>query len=271
MEMIKMRKSILLIIALFVSLNLSGQDILPDNPRGFVNDYANMLSGSEVNRLEQKLRNYRDSTSNVFAIATIESLQGNSIEEVANVTFSKWKLWEGQAGERDNGVLLLISEGDRAFRIEVGYGLEGAIPDVMANRILNDILTPNFQQGNIYGGIDRAIDAMIQLAAGEFEGFPERRKSDSEGGSFPLEVIIFIIVIIFVLIRRGRGGNHGGGKRTLSGSDVLLWGLLASGGPRRGGGTSFGGGFGSGGGGSFGGFGGGGGFGSGGGGASGGW
>jgi uncharacterized protein len=267
-----MRKLLLLIPALFLSLNIFAQDILPNNPQGFVNDYANMLSSSEVNRLEQKLRNYRDTTSNVFAVATIESLQGNSIEEVANITFSKWKLWEGNAGERDNGVLLLISEGDRAFRIEVGYGLEGAIPDVMANRILNEILTPNFRQGNIYGGIDRATDAMIQLAAGEFEGFPERRASDGEGGSIPLDVIILIIVIIIVLITRGRGGKHGGGgKRTLSAGEVLFWGSLLGGGPRRGGGSSFGGGGSFGGGSSFGGFGGGGGFGSGGGGASGGW
>jgi uncharacterized protein len=267
MEIIKMRKSLSILAVLLFSVNLFAQDILPDRPRGMVNDYANMLSSSEVNRLEQKLRNYRDTTTNVIAIATIESLEGNSIEEVATTTFSKWKMWEG---ERYNGVLLLISEGDRKFKIEVGYGLEGAIPDVMANRILNDILTPNFQQGNIYGGIDRATDAMIQLAVGEFEGFPEPR-SNSEGGSFPFEVILFIIVIIFVLIRKGRGGNHGGRKRTLSGSDVLLWGLLTGGGPRRGsGGSSFGGGFGSGGGG-FGGFSGGGGFGSGGGGASGGW
>lgn len=270
MEMTKMRKLLILIPALFISLNIFAQDILPDNPRGFVNDYANMLSSSEINRLERKLSNYRDTTSNVIAIATIESLQGNSIEEVATLTFSKWALYEGNAGERDNGVLLLISKGDRAFRIEVGYGLEGAITDAMSSRILNDILTPNFQQGNFYGGIDRATDAMIQLAAGEFEGFPERRTSNGEGGSIPLDVIILIVVIIIVLISRGRGGKHGGGKRTLSGSDVLLWGLLSSG-PRRGGGSSFGGGFGSGGGSSFGGFGGGGGFGSGGGGASGGW
>lgn len=266
-----MRKLLILIPTFFLSLNIFAQDILPDNPRGFVNDYANMLSSSEVNRLEQKLRNYRDTTSNVFAVATIESLEGNSIEEVANITFSKWALWEGNAGERDNGVLLLISEGDRAFRIEVGYGLEGAITDAMSGRILNNILTPNFQQGNIYAGIDRATDAMIQLAAGEFEGFSERRTSDGEGGAFPVEIIIFIIVIIFVLIRRGRGGNHGGGKRTLSAGEVLFWGSLLGGGPRRGGGSSFGGSGSFGGGGSFGGFGGGGGFGSGGGGASGGW
>lgn len=265
MEITKMRKLGLLVLALFLSANVFGQDILPERPRGMVNDYANMLSSSEVNQLEQKLRNYRDTTTNVIAVATIESLQDNSIEEVAAATFSKWKMWEG---DRYNGVLLLISKNDRKFRIEVGYGLEGAIPDVMANRILNDILTPNFQNGNIYGGIDRATDAMIQLAAGEFEGFPENQ--NSEGSSIPIDVIIFIIIIVIVVISRGRGGKHGGGKRTLSGSDVLLWGLLASG-PGRRGGSSFGGGgsFGSSGG--FGGFSGGGGFGSGGGGASGGW
>jgi uncharacterized protein len=175
-------------------------------------------------------------------------------------------MWEG---DLYYGVLLLISKQDQKFRIEVGYGLEGAIPDVMANRILNDILTPNFRDGNIYGGIDRATDAMIQLAAGEFKGFPERQSS--EGGSIPIDVIIFIIIIIIVVISRGRGGKHGGGKRTLSGSDVLLWGLLASGPGRRRGSSFGGGGFGSSGGGGFGGFSGGGGFGSGGGGASGGW
>ncbi len=269
MGRIKMRKLSLLIFTLFVTLSVLGQDILPDNPGGFVNDYAGMLSTSEVARLEYKLSNYRDTTTNVIAIATVESLQGNSIEEVAILTFSKWKLWEGQVGERDNGVLLLISEGDRSFRIEVGYGLEGAIPDAIANRILNDILTPNFREGNFYAGIDRATDAMMQLAAGEFEGFPERRSTSDESGNIPIDVIIFIIVVIFVLISRGRGGKHGGGKRTLSATDVLFWGSVLGGGPRRGGSSSFGGGNSFGGG--FGGFGGGGGFGSGGGGASGGW
>lgn len=262
-----MRKSLLVLIFALISLSTFGQDILPDRPRGMVNDYADMLSSSEEVRLEQKLRNYRDTTTNVIVVATIESLEGYDIQPVATETFSKWRMWEG---DRQNGVLLLISEGDRQFRIEVGYGLEGAITDAMSSRILNDVLTPNFRNGDFYGGIDRATDVLIDLAAGEFEGFPEREYSGD--GEFPIEVIIFIIVIILVLIRKGRGGNHGGGKRTLSAGEVLFWGSLLGGGPRRGsgGGSSFGGGFGSGGGG-FGGFSGGGGFGSGGGGASGGW
>ncbi len=267
MEIIKMRKLFLVITILFISLSALGQDILPERAQGMVNDYANMLSSSEVNRLEQKLRNYRDTTTNVIAIATIESLDGNAIQPLATETFSKWKMWEG---DRYNGVLILISETDQEIWIEVGYGLEGAIPDVMANRVYENILRPNFRNGDVYSGLDRAIDALIALAAGEFEGVPELQ-SNSNDGSFPVEIVIFIIVIIFVLIRKGRGGNHGGGKRTLSAGEVLFWGSLLGGGPRRGsGGSSFGGGFGSGGGG-FGGFSGGGGFGSGGGGAGGGW
>jgi len=260
-----MRK-FLLLISLFISVNVFGQDILPDTPRGMVNDYADMLTSSEERRLEQKLRNYRDTTTTVIVVATIESLEGYDIQPVATETFSKWRMWEG---DRQNGVLLLISKGDQKFRIEVGYGLEGVITDAMSSRILNDVLTPNFRNGDFFLGIDRATDIMIDLAAGEFEGFPERQSSE---GEFPVGVLIFIVFIILFLIRKGRGGNHGGGKRTLSAGEVLFWGSILGGGPRRGsgGGSSFGGGFGSGGSG-FGGFSGGGGFGSGGGGASGGW
>jgi len=159
-----MRKLLLLITILFISLSALGQDIRPERAKGMVNYYANMLSSSEVNRLQQKLRNYRDTTTNVIAIATIESLDGIAIQPLATETFSKWKMWEG---DRYNGVLILISETDREMWIEVGYGLEGAIPDVMANRIYENILRPNFRNGDVYGGLDRATDALIARATGE--------------------------------------------------------------------------------------------------------
>lgn len=268
-----MRKILSLFIILAVSIPATAQnfDFLPSTPQGMVNDYADMLSSSEERRLEQKLINYRDTTTNVIAIATIESLEGNSIEEVAADLFNTWRMWEG---ERYNGVLILISEGDRAIRIEVGYGLEGAIPDVMANRVINDIITPGFRNQDVYGGLDRATGALIQLASGEFEGTPEGLRNNDSGGGIPIDVIIIIVVIIiFVVSRGGRGGR--GGKRTIGPTDVievLFWSQLFGGGGRsRGGGFGSGGGSFGGGGGGFGGFSGGGGFGSGGGGASGGW
>ncbi len=257
------------VLTSFATATAQNFDFLPNTPRGMVNDYADMLTSGEENRLEQKLRTYRDTTTNVVTIATIESLQGYSRDEVATELFNKWRMWEG---DRYNGVLILISEGDRELKIEVGYGLEGAIPDAMANRIVQDVLVPNLRNGDVYGGLNRATDIMIELAAGEFEGAPEFGNSGSS--DIPLDLIFFFTVIIFIVISRvirGGGGKGGRRRRTLGPEDVveaLFWGSMLGGGKR--GGSSFGGGGGFGGGG-FGGFSGGGGFGSGGGGAGGSW
>lgn len=253
-----------------ISTTVQAQDFsfLPDRPTGMVNDYANLLSSSEENRLENKLRTYRDTTSNVIAIAIIENLRGNSRDEVATELFNKWRMWEG---DRYNGVLILISRDDRELKIEVGYGLEGAIPDAMANRIVQDIIIPNMRSGTVYAGLDRATSAMIQLASGEYEGIGENKNTNRGSGDFPIDVIIIIIVIIiFIFTKGGRGGR--GRRRTFGPENVieaLFWSQVFGGGRKHGGsGFGSGGGFGGGG---FGGFGGGGGFGSGGGGAGGSW
>lgn len=249
-----------LILLLTVPL-LQAQD-LPSQATGHVNDFGDFLTASEENALEQKLRSYRDTTTTVIAIATVESLEGEAIESVATELFNRWGLWEG---DRDNGVLILISRDERQMRIEVGYGLEGAIPDIMAGRIIRNVLTPAFRNSDFYEGLDRATTILIELAAGEFEGnLAEQR---TEGSDEAKDLIVFIIFLAFVIYASSRRGGGGKGKgmrrrRTLGpGGFILL-----------GGGGFGGGGFGSGGGGGgFGGFGGGGGFGSGGGGASGGW
>ncbi|WP_142715397.1 TPM domain-containing protein [Fodinibius sediminis] len=230
---------------------------LPSEPVGHVNDFAQLLSRSEQQQLETKLRNYRDTTTTVIAIATLESLHGISIEEAATTLFNEWKLWEG---DKDNGVLLLIAPNERKIRIEVGYGLEGAIPDIMAGRIIREILSPSFRKGDYYSGLDRATSAMIQLASGEYTGqLTDDRSSANKDDT--ISFIIFVLFLIFVVYsssRRGGGGKGNGRRRTL-GPGGFIW--IGGGG----------GGFGGGSGGGFGGFSGGGGFGSGGGGASGGW
>ncbi|MDR9417870.1 TPM domain-containing protein [Gracilimonas sp.] len=253
-----MNKLLSILLFLGLSISIQAQDFLPERPGGMVNDYADMLTSSEEQQLEQKLRNYRDTTTNVIAIATFESLQGYSEEEIATTLFSKWRMWEG---ERYNGVLILVSEQDRRMQIEVGYGLEGAIPDAMANRVYTDILVPSFRAGDFYGGLDQATNVLIDLAAGEFEGFPESRRQ-STGDGFPIDVLIIFVIIIFILLTRGKGGK-GGRRHSLGSSGIIFYGGGFGGGNR---GSSFGGG-----GGGFGGFSGGGGFGSGGGGAGGGW
>lgn len=268
---ILMRKLLFAALIIFISVPVFGQnlDFLPARPGGQVNDYADMLTPNEENLLERKLRTYRDTTSNVIAIAIIESLEGNSREEVATELFNNWRMWEG---DRYNGVLILISEQDRELRIEVGYGLEGAIPDAMANRIVQDILVPNLRSGTVYAGLDRATNAMIQLASGEYDHTVDTYDVRGDGSGFPIDVIIIILVIIIFLI--SKGSRPRGGRRTLGADDVIeaiFWSQIFGGGRNRGGGFGGGRSGGLGGGGGFGGFGGGGGFGSGGGGAGGSW
>jgi uncharacterized protein len=245
-----------------VTVSALGQN-LPSQPTGHVNDFANMLSSSEQQQLETKLRNYRDTTTTVIAIATLKSLNGISVEEAATTLFNDWNMWQG---DKDNGILILIAQQERKMRIEVGYGLEGAIPDVMAGRIIREILSPSFKQSTYYSGLDRASSALIQLASGEYTGQLAKENSSTLDGD-TISFIINLLFIIFVIYfssrnKGGKGGGKGGKRRTLGPGGFIFLG---------GGGFGSGGGFGGGSGGGFGGFSGGGGFGSGGGGASGGW
>src|SRR5699024_10909981 len=182
----------LLLLILFIGNSLStAQDLnLPEKPTGHVNDYAGMLTSSEKNQLETKLRNYRDTTTTVLSIATLKSLNGVSIEETATKLFNKWNMWQGN---KDNGALILIVPKAQKIRIEVGYGLEGAIPDIMAGRIIREIISPSFRKGDYYAGLDRATSAMIQLASGEFTG----QLTDNQSSQSEDDMISYIIFILF--------------------------------------------------------------------------
>lgn len=256
--MAKIRFISTLILLFGISISLPAQQF-PSEPKGFVNDYANLLNPSEAAQLERKLSRFRDTTSNVVAISIVENLQGYPIEDFASKMFNTWKMWEG---ERYNGVLILVSVGDRKVRIEVGYGLEGYVPDALAGRIVDYAITPNFRDGRYYQGLDEASDLIFQASSGAYDAVAQKvsRRSDQRGGNPIFLIILFII--IFILINRG--GGHGRGRGYRRGGVVVV-------GPFGGLRGGFGGGGGLGGGGGFGGFSGGGGFGGGGGGASGSW
>lgn len=225
-------------------------EVVPPADR-LVNDRAGMLSATEVRQLEQKLRGYADTTSTQIVVVTISSLDGAPASMYATQLGREWGV--GQQGQ-DNGVVILISEGDREVFIATGYGLEGAIPDAIASRIVRNIIRPAFRQGAYFAGLDRASDALIAAARGEFtaaEAEPEHR----EDRSFDLaNGFILLILLYFVVngMRRGRrgGGNGGQRRRRDAGGPFIIWGGGGHGGFS--GGGSFGGG-----GGGFGGFGGG--------------
>ncbi|MEO0064974.1 MAG: hypothetical protein RI983_300 [Bacteroidota bacterium] len=253
-------KKLLLILLLVVSYvtGIAQNVIPPPNPPRLVNDYAGVLSKEQVAILEEKLVALDDSTSNQIAVVILKSLEGYEVQEYANKLFRSWGIGNKKT---NNGVLILASIEDRKIWIEVGYGLEGAIPDVTASSIYRNEIVPEFKQQNYYRGIDNAINALSKAAVGEYKTKRVRKNNNGEDGGSVLTFIFIIIVVIFILFAgRGGGGRggRGGGMMSRRGAgnvaEALLWSSLLGGNNRGGGGGFGGGGFGGGG---FGGFGGG--------------
>ena len=260
-------KKFFFIIILFSIQFANAQTIQPrPNPPVAVNDFGNLLEPFQKEALENKLRNYNDSTSSAIVIITVPDLQGYDIAELALKYLREWGIG---TKEKSNGVVILVSKEERKARIETGYGMEGVLPDITAKHIIDEVMVPNFKANDYYRGFDQAIDAIILAARGEYKS--DVKRSTGRGG-IPFRAIFFIIVIIILIISKigGGGGGNYMSRRGSSGVGGLGWFLLGNmlgGGGRSSGGWG-GGGFGGGGGGGFGGFGGGSG---GGGGASGGW
>ncbi|MBX9850680.1 MAG: TPM domain-containing protein [Cytophagaceae bacterium] len=230
---------LLFVIVLCGACNFSiAADDIPDrpNPPKLVNDFANIFSPSDKSTLEDKLVAYNDSTSTQIAVVTVSSLNDYAIEQFSVELAQKWGI--GQKG-KDNGILILVAPNERKARIEVGYGLEGALPDMIAKRIVDEVMIPSFKQNNYYEGVNNGVDIIIKRAYGQFQADP---KGKDDG--FPTWIIVVIIILIAFLINRFQGPSYG----SYSGSGYRRGGYF--------GGGSFGGGS-SGGGGGFGGFGGG--------------
>jgi len=260
-----MKRILAIFFIVFSAIAVKGQtiqDIVKNKPAQLVNDYAHVLTDDQRQALEQKLVHYDDSTSTQIAIVTIKTLNDQPIEEAALAILRGWGVGNKKT---NNGIVILAAIDDHKIRIETGYGLEGAIPDVTADQIIEDYIVENFRAGNYYRGFDQASDQLILAATGEYkapEGY-HKGKGRSIGSLFP--IIVVIIIIILSIFRGGRGGGGMMSRRGSRGISPIWWLPLGGGGWSGGGG---GGGWSGGGGGGFGGFGGGGG---GGGGASGSW
>ncbi|TAH19880.1 MAG: hypothetical protein EAZ08_07395 [Cytophagales bacterium] len=139
-------------------------------PASFANDYAEVLSASDEQRLEEKLKQYEKATSHQFAIVIIPSLQGNNLEKLTNEWFKTWGI--GQK-EKNNGLLILLAVKERKVRIEVGYGLEKIIPATETTKVIDNYLRPNFKNGNFYQGFDEAIAYLMELAQKETSVLPQ--------------------------------------------------------------------------------------------------
>ena len=161
--------------------------------KNYANDFTGTLSQQELNLLDNELRSFDDTTSNQLVVLMIPTLNNYPLDEFSNETAIKNKIG---TKKNDNGVLVLVVKNDRRARIEVGYGLEGALPDALASSIVRNVMIPHFRSNDYYGGIKAGIGAIISATKGEYKAVKHRNNTDRERGSG----IITLLMIIFFII-----------------------------------------------------------------------
>ena len=162
--------------------------------KSLVTDLTNTLTTPQIEQLNQKLTQFEQQKGSQIAILIVPTTEPEEIEQFSIRVVENWKLGRKKI---DDGVLLLIAKDDRAVRIEVSYGLEGAIPDALANRITDEFMAPLFKQGDYFSGIDVGIQKLIDLIQGE--PLPEPNQAiDEQSGDEQSWMSLLIVLVLFV-------------------------------------------------------------------------
>ncbi len=233
------------IVALLASA-LFALDV-PPAPAQWFTDAAGLLDATQAGALNKKLSDFEQQSGAQFIIYVFPSLEAEALEDFTIRCAEKWKV--GQK-KYDNGLILFVFVKEKKLRVEVGYGLEGAVTDAYSSRVIREYIAPHFQQGDWAGGLNAGADALIaKIRGGEAPVPPLQPRGSTQpgGGSnaggiiFPILIILFFLFFILPMLRRGGGGCSG-----------CFWPMLFLGGGGRGftlggGGLGGGGGFGGGG------------------------
>jgi len=195
---------------------------MADNPTVFkqhVTDETGTLTSSEISALNLKLSGFEKITSNQLVVYIISSLDGESLEDVSIQLAEKNKIGKK---DKNNGVLMLIVKDDRKIRIEVGYGLEGALTDAICSKIIRNDITPSFKKGKFFEGINAGVDAIIKVTKGEYTADTEEEKKSGGRGEccfgIPIFVAIIFMFIFFFIITSFIRNLFGFGKSISTGS-----------------------------------------------------
>jgi uncharacterized protein len=244
-----MKKALALLLLsvglLAIPVLIHAQDVpAKPNPPMRVNDFAHVMTADQVAALEQKLVAYNDSTSSDIVIVTVPDIGDAVLEDYALKILRTWGVGDKK---HNNGIVVLADIKDHKITISVGFGLEGAIPDVTAKSIIDNEIVPNFKAGggdNYYRGFDQAADALVKAAAGEYkapEGYADRHRHGSGSGN-GIGIFVIIIIILVIIFRRRGGGGGGGGYFGGGGFLPFMLGTMVGRGLGGGGGWSGGGG-----------------------------
>jgi uncharacterized protein len=193
-----------LVLFLFYIAAVNAQPEVPEL-KNRATDLTGTLTSQELSILNTRLRIFEDSTSDQIVTLVIPTLNDYPLEDYSYDVAHKNKIG---TKENDNGILLLVVKNDRKIRIEVGYGLEGALPDALSSSIIRNIIIPYFKKDQYYEGISAGIDAIISAVKGEYQ--VEKKPESKDRGIpnlFPFFLIIFFLFrFLFRGRRRGRGG-----------------------------------------------------------------
>ncbi|WP_298270948.1 YgcG family protein [Geobacter sp.] len=176
--------------------------------KGYVNDYAALISGETAQRLEQSLAAFERSDSTQIVILTVPSLEGDDLESFSIRVAEAWKI--GQRG-KDNGVILLVAKAERKVRIEVGRGLEGKLTDLVSGRIVRGEITPRFKRGDFDGGVVAGVSAIMATVRGEYAATPRDLRHGKKSAPPLIGLLIFLGVacVFFGAISRILGALAG--------------------------------------------------------------
>ena len=227
-------------------------ETIPPKPDRYFNDYASVVSRGAAERFNEQLAQFERETSNQILVAIWRKMPSqSSIEDFTQRTFQAWQV--GQRG-RNNGVVFFVFVDDHRMRIQPGYGLEGALPDITCNEIIRDAVVPRFRASDFEGGIASGIDLIFKAIRGEYKGTGKtvRETGTSQNSSTAgLLVFFFLVLIILLAMRASRrfggyrytgvggpfvSGNWGGGGWSSSGGGFS--GFSGGGGSSGGGGAS---------------------------------
>jgi uncharacterized protein len=166
-------------------------------PAGYVNDFASLLDEPAEAYLETFLRTLERDTSAEVVVATVQSLDGRTVEDYAHELFAEWGI--GKKGH-DNGVLLLVASTDRTVRIEIGYGLEPILPDGLAGEIIRAEMIPEFQNGNFPRGIGRGLNRIAQIVRRDPSVARSTAPPPDDGTGVPPAVVMVPFLASFILL-----------------------------------------------------------------------
>ncbi|MCB1596541.1 MAG: YgcG family protein [Gammaproteobacteria bacterium] len=215
-----------LVAVLLLAAQCVSAAVLPvPAPAGRVVDATGTLSVGERSALEAKLAELEARKGAQIVVLLVPTTRPEAIEQFSMRVVEAWK--PGRKGI-DDGVLLLVATEDREVRIEVGYGLEGAIPDAAANRIIDEFIVPSFRQGDFAGGIEAGVDRLIGLIDGEALPEPARSGSPATGFDKVLPIALFVSIVAGAILRRVLGQLPGAAVTGLlvSGLTWLLVGAI---------------------------------------------